>query len=238
MEKRLILAITLSLMVVMFWSWIMPKPQLQPQVQSQAVSLSPSANLPAGSKQVADLPTILTETSKEVSVDFRLDNSSVGFVESLASIKDIIFKAYPKDVFVLHSGFLTDKDMLFKKEYFGENIANFVHIDKNKKIYKRFTFYKSSYSIDLEIEIENTSNDELKIVLPVYLGILDFTGNQAEAQYNDVVFGFDLDRKPIHQNGQKSFQIENFKFLSLRNRYFCGIIEPDSKGYSAFVERC
>ena len=228
MEKRLLLAMALSLLLVYVWSGSVPKTaQKTPIVQTQPI---PS------SKPMLETGLTTESIETEPLVDFSLDKSKIKFIISKAAIKEIRFDDYLSSALFLNYGLLLqDKDLVFEMVSSSEQEIVFVHKDKNKEIIKRFNFSKSNYDMGLEIEFKNLSSDSLNFNIPLLLCLLNFTQSPADAQFFDVTAG--LEEKTVHVSARKNTVLDKIKFLGVRNKYFCGIIEPDSGDYSAFINK-
>ncbi|MCX5696859.1 MAG: membrane protein insertase YidC [Candidatus Omnitrophica bacterium] len=172
----------------------------------------------------------------EVVLPLSLDISNLNFSEKYGVIKDATFKSYGNDKLILRNGFfLGNKNWLFSKENVqGENIT-FIYKDAEKRISKVFIFHKSNYNIELELEVTNLSNTVQSFDLPLILGTLNFSSEPSQSPYLDVVIG--QPEKTHHVNGRKNMAFADNKFLAIRNRYFCAIIEPTLNKYTAFVEK-
>lgn len=221
MEKRLILAIALSLLVLLSWSALISKhtPSVKPLVSLPPPQIMPKEEIP---------PSSLLKFSQE--------KYEVIFMESQGAIKEVVFKAYQSTKFNLEQGFLLlEPNLIFKQENVqSENEIRFVQSDKNKKIIKDFIF--SNYAIELDITIENLSNLPLKVNFPLILGVLNFAGDPNETRYQDVCVA--TQEKILHLNARKDMVFDQVKFLGLRNRYFTAIVEPTAKNhYIASVKK-
>jgi YidC/Oxa1 family membrane protein insertase len=235
MEKRLILAISLSILVLIVWSAILPKSQVienkevNNSITKVATPASSAASLGANTSTTPDFSTAPFNT-------IALDRMDITFLEPQAAIKKIKFPAYQSQELPLFYGFLTlDKNLVFHQEELTAQKAVFVYSDKDKKIIKRFIFSKSNYIIDLELEIHNIKDTPLEINLPVYLGALDFNLTPAQANFQDFIVGFE--DKTAHLKAQKNVTFEKVKFVGLRDKYFCAIIEPITGNYAAFLNK-
>lgn len=231
MEKRFLIALVLSFLILTIWSkWVSAPYHIENKgVTSQQEQIAPKVNVPA----------VLPEPTKEKNlpaIQYKLDNLEVVFLESLAAIKEIVFKRYQDDKFILKSGFLYgDKSFAFETTEEKENSVVFSHIDAEKRITKTFIFDNSNYTIELEIEIENLSDKAISINFPLILGFLDFSGRNIDSRYQNVVVA--TKDKTAHLNGLKEIEIPEIKFLSIKNRYYCFILEPEQKDYSAFIRK-
>jgi YidC/Oxa1 family membrane protein insertase len=83
--------------------------------------------------------------------------------------------------------------------------------------------------------VQNLTAAPLRLDFPLILGVLDFHKDQAQARYQDVAVA--LKDKTLHLNGRKDMAFEEIKFLGLRDRYFCAIIEPQSPGWRGFINK-
>jgi len=229
MERRLILAIALSILVLWVWSALVPKPQ--PPAETISTSTG-QVNIP--------LPVPLEQPPEPEPppslISFPQEKLEVTFIEPKAAIKEVIFKDYQFYKFPLKYGFfLDDKSLSFKKEDSPGNTLTFVHSDGNKKIIKRFIFSNSSYSIWLELKLQNLSTVPITVNLPLVLGALDFSPKNIQSRYQDVTVA--TKDKTLHLNARKNQEISGTEFLSLRDRYFCAIIEPELENYIGFIKK-
>ncbi len=87
MEKRLILAISLSILVMLAWSALMPKQQ--PLVAQKVTDQSP-----ANVNDVVLPDTLPVIESDEPFLSLEQENFKVLFSESLAGIHSVIFKIF------------------------------------------------------------------------------------------------------------------------------------------------
>lgn len=232
MEKRLILAIALSLLVLLTWSILVPKPQ---PVANKEVTTKEPGQLDIQPPQIPSLP-LAQELPPASIFKYDQDKFEVTFIESMAAIKEVTFKTYRDYKFPLQYGFLLgDKSLAFKKERSSLDTVTFVYSDPSKKMIKKFIFSNSDYSVWLAVEIQNLSNLPLKIDLPLVLGVLDFSPKNIQARFQDVTVA--TKDKALHLNARKSLVFSDVKFLSLRDRYFCAIIEPESDSHSGFIKK-
>jgi YidC/Oxa1 family membrane protein insertase len=233
MEKRLFLAIALALLVLVGWSTFVSKVYHIDNKEVASTIAVPATIQPVR----AELNQVgTTEPPSYPTFNLSLKKYDIVFVESQAAIKEVIFKDYQNYSFPLKYGFLLGgADTGFKKTNITTEKADFVYRDANKEISKHFSFSDQDYSISLELDIKNLSNLPLSISLPVILGNLNLSGDQTEARLRDVTLA-DQD-KITHRNPAKDITLEGIKFVGLRDRYFCAIIEPASGSYSGFVKK-
>lgn len=236
MEKRAILAITLSLLVLWIWSGLMPKTQ---PIADKPVTTSNLA--PASQPQVtqqASLPVSKEPLPEESSFKIALDNTEFVFSEPSAALKEIIFNNYQAYKLSLGAAFfIPGQPLTFKKQSSSGQELSFVAWDQNKKITKHFIFSNNRYGIELEIEIQNLSNAPLEISLPLILGVLDFSFGQANSRYQDITVALNNSDKVLHPHSRKDAAFEDIKFIGLRDRYFCAIIQPSQNKYAGFIKK-
>ncbi len=228
MDKRTILAIALSLLVLLAWSAIAPKTQpiASKEVTTKTLVLEQGRAEPATYLQTE--PKIPDSSL----FDYNQTNFTITFIEPQAAIKEITFKNHQNYKFKLENGFLlSDPSLSFQKESATSDTITFVHKDQNKKITKKFIFSKSSYAVELEINVQTESSLDIKPNLSLILGRLDFSMSNLESRYQDIVVG--TQEKTNHFNGHKELNFSEMKFLALREKYFCAIIEP---AYSTTTE--
>lgn len=227
------LFVVLSLLILLSWSTLTSKPYHIDNKEVKQNNLIPPSPVPQ------QIPAIDVEERTESAslFNFNQENFTVSFNESQAAIKEVIFKSYKGYKFPLEYGFLLgDKDLVFKKQSILPDSVTFAHEDKDKKITKRFLFSKSSYDILLEIRIQNLSPASLDAALPLFLGLLDFSNNQGQGHFKDVAIA--TTDKVRHLNAHKDTVFNGLKFLGLRDRYFCAIVEPEKPDYyTGFIKK-
>jgi YidC/Oxa1 family membrane protein insertase len=231
MEKRLIFALALSFIVLAVWSnfAVKPKPPVNPQnyPQQPLISEKISATLPEEVKPV---------TLAAPDFEFQHGKSKFIFAEPQGSIKEVIFSEYQSYPFFLKNGLLFgDNNLAFIKQPSGIDSVTYVYQDKEKKIVKCFIFSDAKYLIDFSLQIENLSNSPLNLKLPLILGTINPSLSKDRMAYHDLTV-FDSE-KFSHPNFQKPATFNQLKFIALRDRYFCVILEPDQPGLDGFVAK-
>ncbi|MBU1090767.1 MAG: hypothetical protein KKC42_02860, partial [Candidatus Omnitrophica bacterium] len=90
MEKRLVIAIALSLLILLSWQALAPKPQLVEKQEVTAVSLP--------QQQAASTPVPALSVASEVPlsslINYSREEFDLVFVEPQAALKEILFKGY------------------------------------------------------------------------------------------------------------------------------------------------
>lgn len=234
MDKKVFLAVALCLLILVSWSAFVSRAY---HVDNKEVKENaPIASTPVITKQ-PPLLSVPEEKENARPFSYRNKNLEVIFNEPEAAIKEIIFKTYQSYGFDLKHGFLFgNSETIYKKEMESADGVTFKYADREKEIRKKFTFSNSNYDIWLEISIKNLTNSPLNIGFPLFLGELDFSSDRDQAQFKDITI-VSTD-KTIHPNSHKDATFEKIKFLGLRDRYFCAIIEPDNQNlFSGFVKK-
>lgn len=235
MEKRLVVAMALSFIVLFGWSALFSKkhPLANKEVTKES---SPIVSSPTITKETGSLAKD-TASVASLAADFTIttNNFSLDFIEKLAAIKSVTFKRYQDYVLPLNCGFcFNEENIEFKKDFITPTSVTFIYKDQNKKIIKRFSFVNDSYLIKLEVEIHNLSNLPLKIDTSVNLGQINFIGNNNQAAFQDAVIS--TTDKITHFNAKKDVTLADTRFVSLRDKYFAAILEPDFKQATGFIK--
>jgi len=234
MEKRLIVAISLSLLILLSWSAFVSKTQ---HIENKEVIVGKTEPIktapihietPVASGAQEDNTASLTTLANS--------NLTITFVDPIAAIKEVEFNSHHKYIFHLEKGLLLGSEtMKFTKESATSDSVTFVHVGPTFKITKRFILHNSNNTIDLQVNVQSIANESIDLILPLKLGILDFSAGGVNSQYQDVAVA--TQDKTQHLNAQKNIEIPGVKFLAMRNRYYCGIVEPQDGNCSAFVRK-
>jgi YidC/Oxa1 family membrane protein insertase len=236
MEKRLVLAIALSLLVLLSWSALAPKPQIignqgvianKTQLLTSPQETSSAVFLPAAKPLPVDL---IQETVK-----FTQDSREIIFNPATASIVEVIFKGGLEHRLPLKIGLLTNGNLRFKQQSITKDSVTFIYEDQNKRIIKKFIIPNNSYVIELEEQIQNLSSSPLILDPQLVLGRLDLSAKNTQSRYQDVFLG--NQEKNLHLSAGKDFTSSDIKFIGLRDQYFCTIIEPVNLITSAYVKK-
>ncbi len=230
------LAIVLSLLVLLGWSVLFPKPQI---VGKQEVrTISPPLSAAVSSIVPAALPSpvamVETEPIKET-IRFIQKNREIVFNPTNASIIEILFKEGKDHQLPLKAGLLMNNEIAFKLQSRTEESITFIAEDKNQRIIKKFYIPKDSYYIELETIIYNLTNSIVTLTPQLVLGRMDLSTKNPQARYQDIFLG--TNEKSIHLSPGKNFSRGNIQFLGLRDQYFCTIIEPDKIITEAYIKK-
>ena len=225
MEKRVFLAFVLSLVVLLVWSKFVPK--VQPPVLPISVQELPKNDSAPSFAESTDLPASTFEMSK--------NNVTYVFLDTLGAIKEVKFDSYQGYTFPLQKGFLLDGALSFTKKIVSDSEVVFTHVDGLKRIVKRFYFPKSNYSIELGIEIENLSKDNLNMDLSLVLGEFNFLTRRVQGNFDGAIVSTaeTILRPNIHKDNKYS----DLRFIGLKDQYFCAIVEPGTDKFNGFIKK-
>jgi YidC/Oxa1 family membrane protein insertase len=227
MERRLILALTLSFLVLLISSRLVTKPVTPPQPQIVSPKEAPAIEALTKSPQEMVLSS---------EFEYKNRNSRIIFLEPQAAIKEIIFDSYQSYKFPLKYSLLVgDQSLAFKRQLTTNNEVIYSYGDKDKNITKHFLFSNTNYDIMLEIKIQNISAVALTLKLPLILGVINFTPNRNRMIFQDVTVA--EKEKISYPNIRNKNTFNYLKFIGLRDRYFCAIIEPKEDNYSGFINK-
>lgn len=231
MEKRLLLALAFSFIVLAVWSnfAVKPKTPLNPQDYPQRAILAEKSELKP--------PVILEpEPSSSAVFESRQGQRRFVFAEPEAAIKEVVFSGYQSYIFPLKNSLLVgENNLVFTRQGIDSNMVTYVYADSEKKITKQFVFADSSYAFEFSLKIDNLTSSPLALKLPVLLGTLDPSASKDKMAFHDVTI---VDsEKILHPNFQKAAEFNLLKFIALRDRYFCAIIEPSLSGSSGFITK-
>jgi YidC/Oxa1 family membrane protein insertase len=237
MEKRLLFALVLSVLIMLGWSAIVARiaPQKPP------VAISPTENVASPVLQPPVSPAVSLPAAAELEnapkVAVALPLVEAKMIEESAAIQEVIFKKYQDYQFFLGQALaLQDLESKFKQRP-GDlpEQSVFVYRDDKQEITKKFLFNKSNYSIDLEILIHNLSTSRVTFKPQLVVGVLDFAGDPNEARFKDVTIA--QSGKSLHNSGRGNASFEEIQFMALRDRYFCAVVQPLSGKYNGVVTK-
>lgn len=224
MEKRLFLAIGLSLLIIISWSRIVSK--FYPIEKQEVITITPSP-----------VVSPLKESRKEIpSETLAFENADFVFLLPFAAIKEVRFKHYQNYGFALSQGFLC-KDLggEFKMEKRPQG-AYFIYEDEEKRITKEFIFDPPNYNIELKIKIQNLKSQPLNLNPQLILAKLEINHSQIYSRLQEAAFAYP--DKILRLSPRRSYSSgEEIKFLGFRDRYFCAIIEPGQSGFKGFMNK-
>jgi len=217
MNKRLILAIALSFLIMVAWARIMQK--FYPIEQQEVTEKLPNQPSP-----VLSLP----EESKETLINAISHNRELVFSMPSASLKKVIFSGFEDYSFDLEGRFSLiwqDKDLAFVKERLNSKEAVFVHQDEKVRITKRFNYSDPNFIITLDTEIKNLSDQALSYSSHLILGAVDIGSRGYESRFKEVFVK--QPERMLRLSPAKETKVRYAgEFFGFRERYFCVIIMP------------
>lgn len=232
MDKRLFLFIALSLSILLLWSTFIAK--VRPPETKTVISKTTTSPTAVPTQPI--VTQSVTQNSPASLLSVPCAKSELIFNEAQGTIQEVIFKAYKTSNKLNLKNGLAIGEFIFQKTTSPAQAAAFVYSDPEKKITKHFLCPNSNYTIELELQIQNLSSLPISINLPLVLGTLNFASEPNEARFQDVTVS--TADKVLHPNSRKESVFEGVKFLALRNRYFCAIIEPQEKNnYAAWIKK-
>jgi YidC/Oxa1 family membrane protein insertase len=236
-EKRLLLFLAFAFIILAVWSnfTVKPKTRLNPQDYSQKPVISEKNSLqPVAVSTPA--PSTSSVSDPVSYFEFTQGKSKYVFSEPQGTIKEVVFLGYQSYPFPLKNGLLAgDSGLVFNRQLIGNNSVTYVYSDGEKKITKQFIFSDSGYGFEFALKVENFSSSPLALKLPVVLGTLNPATTKDRMAFHDVTV---LDTERIlHPNFQKDAAFNNLKFIALRDRYFCAIIEPGQPDSTGFIAK-
>jgi len=229
-EKRLLLALALSFLVVVTWTRFFNRPSLpqNPQDYPQQAIKQPSA-LPLPEKTINSQVNPTDFTFKDHQVDLI-------FVEPWGAIRQAVFQKYQDYKFALNRGILVGyPDMEFYRQLFDNKGVIYNFQDQEKLITKELYVADAEYAFDLVLKIKNTSSSLISVQLPVTLGQIDMTASKDRMNFHDVTVSDQ--EKTFYPNPKKTATFGGVNFIAMRDRYFCAIIQPLQKGSAGFINK-
>lgn len=221
MEKRIILAFVLSLLLVYFWGSLNPK---QPYYIQNTTT-----NQSAQKTELLDLSQHI-EGKRFI---FSSDIFQIHFIEEKAAIEEVIFKNSRVDNLFLGNGFYIPKNIDFSIKKEEKDKIVFVASENNKDFEKEFLFSNTNNLLRLKFSILNSNTKTQNYNLILYLGKIDF--KQRDVQFSEFLLA-SPDRIQSF-NGHKEIFSQDFSFLAVKNKYYCLVVQPQKKDYKAFIKR-
>jgi YidC/Oxa1 family membrane protein insertase len=257
MEKRLLISITLSFLVLYAWSALIPRPQKPgvPATRPQQFETNTKDGIET-SRSRADLgdpfveptpPSLLSETTAETYHTLENDYLKIDISSRGAAVINILIKSYneilPLDQIFGLEGFSSKNFQLSATE---SRKAVYTFKDNNYKIDKSFQIAPDDYTINISYVITNLAEMSKNINMRITPFILDMSKldvNNKKISRDRALFEyvFNTDKKAYRKNNAFKFNgkderiiSENIKWAGFRNRYYTAIVKPlfESKSLS------
>jgi YidC/Oxa1 family membrane protein insertase len=226
MEKRVTIAIGLSIIILFLWSGYVLKFY---HIENKEVR--------------KEIPKTISPEALEIKEEvkrFSTERFDLGISSILGAIKEVYLKDY-KYKFFLEEGFSLreqDKALIFKP-IFKEKEVIFSYEDGEKEIVKVLNFSKDKNFIELELKIRNLSDRDLNLKLFFSLLSLNLKERREESRFWEVVlFKSDkiLRQSPLKIKKELVYK-EDIQVIGFRDRYFCILLRPEERINSLLMRR-
>ncbi|MCX5678912.1 MAG: membrane protein insertase YidC [Candidatus Omnitrophica bacterium] len=238
MEKRLILAIALSVLIVVTFQFLSPKPVTVPPREAA----SPVAAEPAKDAGIIQQVTPSVE-EKELEAEtgtYILTFSNIGGAIKKIRLKDFkasnstenldLVKLTNPAEYLLNISSVTNTDIdnaLYSSQVSGETVTYILRTG-DLEITKRYTLYKSKHGIGLDILVKNISGSSKQFSYRIIGGAgISEVNNQDKrfvevtADINGKTLGF---KRP--KPGQRIINLGIVGWSTLKNKYFSLVLKP------------
>ena len=248
MEKKVFLAIALSLLIMLSYSTFMNK--MYPPAQQEVIDTTEPAptQTMAASKAVSKVESAAIVVDQGVSeelLEVETEKFILVFSNIGGRIKEVILKDYSKKLlerdFLLVEGF-ENVPFEINQEY-DKIILSYQ--DQARQIVKTFYIDDNSYSMDIDVSFRNLSGSSEDISYRIYNSRLDLeqysSKELAGREKYFMEFSVATPEKVIRNNFGRSSKkeivvTEKFEWAGVRDRYFCSILYPISPAASAFIQ--
>ena len=173
MEKRTVIAIALSFLVIFLWSKFVYRPETaQTLVQPQSVAVTAESSIPS---QTAIKASSVVSEPESSSQEYTFPGSKMAVFEPGSAIKEVLFDKYQKNPFTLNKGFyIGDAGLALVSKSDVTGGFSYVYEDNVKRVTKTLVSSNSLYAMELEIRIKNTSPSPVLINVPVKVKFKSF----------------------------------------------------------------
>jgi len=245
MEKRLIFAIALSILIIVSFQYLAPKPPVpQTLPGSSAAVSSPAAVATKGETLLSPAPLLPSPDEKELVVE--TDKAFITFTNVGGSIKSIRLKDYkdlvsgelfvlsevqdPRDrIFALTSpGIVAGLDStIYDLEKIGDEVV-YSKQSNGFEITKKYKLHKSNYTIGLQVFIKNLSASPRDINYRLLYGSGLKENNAQDARLLEVVGK--INEKPVKfkrpKPGERIINPGSVNWSAVKSKYFSIVVKP------------
>jgi len=247
MEKRVIIAIALSILIIVGFQYFVVKPAPPTAMPAQKEMAAPAA---AESPLYAPPANLPEEKTQEIQTDkYIMTFSNIG-----GAIKDIRLKDYkalgsvepfglttilnPKEYIFSLSDAVNNEELALS-EYdvrAGEDAVTCTRTTKNFEIKKKYLFRKSNNSIDLEIFVRNISGSQKEFAYSVVTGAGLTEKSMQDKGSIEVVtkIGENIIKFKRPKKGERILNIGPVGWEALKNKYFSLIVRPFAQTRGGF----
>lgn len=234
MEKRFLLALGLSFLVLFVYSSLVPKPQ-------------PIANQYVGNKTIVvketlPPPVIVEKVEQKATLDLPkiLDDSNLYHLKSngldlkFSKIGGFILETYDKE----HKSAIAIKNIGLVRQWSQypfnvSEVANgvvFEYLSKDGYGIKKIFIVSSGNIINLTINIYNISHSDIT-TYDILGGEFDLSGSKdpiGQRYYEaSLLLNGNITRKPMHGLKKEVEYQGDIAWIALRDRYFCSVLMPE-----------
>lgn len=248
MEKRLIIAVTLSILIIVFFQWIFPSPKQTTPVVGPGEKAIIKEIEPQARTLPAPPPTV-----EEKELNAETDKFIITFSDAGGSIKKIQLKDYKKaksnEPLTLAeesnpSGYIFSiKDTIDKLpiDYSAyavdrkDDTVTYTLKLRDLEIIKKYILHKSSNSIDLQIFIKNFSSQPKEFEYQIISGSGIVEPSKTDKHLIEVISK--VDGRIVNFKRPKNNIISNpgiVSWVALKTRYFSLILKPFGQAKSQF----
>lgn len=244
MEKRALIAVVLSFLVLYVWGALFPapKPVSRAVESTQDVQNKEDANTPTLSAVTTNQKNLLAAPSVPVPEDTHLvdtDELSARFSNIGGSLKAITIREYNTSLPV--TGVLDlpgYEDKAFRLIESQNNRVSYQYEDQAIRIVKRYTFFDGDRLFKAAVEVTNLSEMSKQLALDVKAFGVDMSSldkNEHNERDNILMeYSLALPDKIYRKGNAAKFSAKEdkrvatpVKWAGFRNRYFCMIIKPE-----------
>ncbi len=227
----------LSLFVLIGWSALVSKFY---HVENKGVTENIAENIPDTSISSVVSPPVVTQPIKAnplALTTISTENIDLTFNTDSATITQATFNQYQDHVLLLGDGFLIASVPNGFKQIgsLDNNKIEFRSRNERFEIIKTFKVDSGKYVLDFEVSIKNVAGISLQERLALTVGDLDFSGDQSEAQFKSA--SFFASERAVYPNVRKDIALDDVRFASLRDRYFCAIVETKEDGVIGMIKK-
>ncbi len=249
MEKRALLAIVVSMLILLLYPALLKKfyPQLSQPTKPAVSSQKELAVSPKHEAQKINQPLKQTVLSEEKEIDFETENYKIALSNIGGDIKSIVLKKYfdsehkkpitltkvtdPKEGIFFISGLddEIDKGLAFSAEKKPDRIVFTAKTASGLKIDKEIIFRPDKYFVELEQKITNLSNETRTLKYEVVGGSRIVKLSQQDEPYVEIIRSLNGKVTHINKGGIRNSAVLNngqVDWVSLKNRYFSLILKP------------
>ncbi|MDP8265324.1 MAG: membrane protein insertase YidC [Candidatus Aceula meridiana] len=241
MEKRTIVAIIISLLILIGYQKVFVKPQVNvlkdmQVVEEEGVTESPAKKIQPAEEKIA-FP--LSSAVKKETRIFENDALVAEFSNIGGSLKSVTMKQYDEtlpvqDIFGL-SGY---EQQPFVLKSSSNNKIIYSYTDESYEIKKIYDLSRQDYQIGLDVQVKNISG--MSKVKSIKINALTIETTEAAKdkslgrERGLYEYAVDLDGATTRKSNAFKFSLKNeeqksgkVSWCSFRNRYFCTIVKPD-----------